>query len=349
MSSKSKSICDFFAKKPPKLVSCPVCSAKIPLSSINRHLDNADECRVNKDVDDESLDDDDFLLAAELTKKPRLASNHESLDDEDEDLERNQRGNTFESCVAKYFSSSPTSSTAASPLKSLRISRAISSDPEKFLGGLENSPKLPSSSVTKFSNLSQLQKSRENTLAKHSSLLSSNHESLDDEDEDIEKNKRGNTFESCVAKHFSSSPTSTSIVSQMKSPRISRAISSDPKKFLGGLENSPELPPRSVSRFSNLSQLQKSRRSLAFSPSKAPEGHVPFTQSKRTDPGHVPYYVVNFEYVVSNVIDGGCDDRDLFEQSELDLVEKYRGLSLDCRKVFVRLFQRKLNRLNTLI
>lgn len=45
--------------------------------------------------------------------------------------------------------------------------------------------------------------------------------------------------------------------------------------------------------------------------------HDPFTPTKRRDPHYVPYYVTNFEYIISCVID--CtDDADLFNPDELE-------------------------------
>jgi len=44
--------------------------------------------------------------------------------------------------------------------------------------------------------------------------------------------------------------------------------------------------------------------------------HDPYTPRKRRDPDYVPYYVVNFEFILRCVID--CtDDKDLFNQEEI--------------------------------
>ncbi len=55
----------------------------------------------------------------------------------------------------------------------------------------------------------------------------------------------------------------------------------------------------------------------------------------------MPYYVVNFEHVVRCVVDE-TDDRELLDETEIRVVEAFRALSLDARKLYVRLFQRKL-------
>ena len=54
----------------------------------------------------------------------------------------------------------------------------------------------------------------------------------------------------------------------------------------------------------------------------------------------MPYYVINFEHVLFCVIEE-TDDRDLFNDEELEMVKRFHALDLDSKKVYVRLFQRK--------
>ena len=68
--------------------------------------------------------------------------------------------------------------------------------------------------------------------------------------------------------------------------------------------------------------------------------HVPLTQDKRQDPMHVPYYLINFEMVLRGVLEE-TDDGELFLPEELEYVKTFRALSLQARKLYVRLFQRK--------
>ena len=68
--------------------------------------------------------------------------------------------------------------------------------------------------------------------------------------------------------------------------------------------------------------------------------HVPLTDENRKDSNHVPYYLLNFEAICRGVIDE-TTDKDLFENYELELVERFRNLDLNARKMYVRLFQRK--------
>ena len=53
---------------------------------------------------------------------------------------------------------------------------------------------------------------------------------------------------------------------------------------------------------------------------------------------HIPYYLVNFETIVRGVIDE-TDDKDLFEEIELEIVDTFKNLPLDAKKIYVRLFQ----------
>jgi len=79
-----------------------------------------------------------------------------------------------------------------------------------------------------------------------------------------------------------------------------------------------------------------------FTPEPCPDmpDHDPYTPSKKLDLSYVPYYVTNFEYIIQCVID--CtDDRDLFNDNDLEIVAAYRKMSLMSRKLYCRLFNRK--------
>ena len=56
------------------------------------------------------------------------------------------------------------------------------------------------------------------------------------------------------------------------------------------------------------------------------------------NPEHIPYYLLNFEGIVRGVIDE-TDDKELFEEDEIKIVDIFRNLPLDARKIYVRLFQ----------
>ena len=47
------------------------------------------------------------------------------------------------------------------------------------------------------------------------------------------------------------------------------------------------------------------------------------TPSKKVDPSHVPYYLVNFSHVVRCVVDES-DDRELLSKEEIYTVEAFR-------------------------
>lgn len=68
--------------------------------------------------------------------------------------------------------------------------------------------------------------------------------------------------------------------------------------------------------------------------------HIPLTPSKKQDPLHVPYYLTNFETVLRGVLEE-TDDGELFLPQEKEYVIQFRTLSLQERKLYVRLFQRK--------
>ena len=128
--------------------------------------------------------------------------------------------------------------------------------------------------------------------------------------------------------------------SAIASPKVAKRISKSGSPMMtkncddGGLQyetiqilQSPVKSPR------NLRQLLPRK-----SPGKA--DHVPLTSERKTDPNHMPYYLINFECILRGVIDES-DDCELFNDDELKIVTQFRQLDLNCKKLYVRLFQRK--------
>ena len=68
--------------------------------------------------------------------------------------------------------------------------------------------------------------------------------------------------------------------------------------------------------------------------------HTPLSPSKKQDPHHVPYYLTNFEAVLRGVLEE-TEDGELFLPDEIEYVNRFRALSINERKLYVRLFQRK--------
>ena len=134
---------------------------------------------------------------------------------------------------------------------------------------------------------------------------------------------------------------------EKKKISLSRQISHNPSKF-GGEKCLDEMSPnQKLIKTPTKSAANKYRRTPTKEKRDLIEGsrpalpqHEPFTPSKRSNPEYVPYYVRNFQYVLSCVID--CtSDKNLFTDSELDIIDSYRDLPLDSKKLFVRLLNRK--------
>ena len=127
----------------------------------------------------------------------------------------------------------------------------------------------------------------------------------------------------------------SALASPKVAKRISKSDSSMTRKNCDGLQyetiqilHSPVKSPR------NLRQLL---------PKKSPvQDHVPLTNERKSDPNHLPYYLINFECILRGVIDES-DDCELFNDEELKIVEQFRQLDLNCKKLYVRLFQRKVS------
>ena len=84
--------------------------------------------------------------------------------------------------------------------------------------------------------------------------------------------------------------------------------------------------------------VHKKDRPLEYQNENGP--HVPLTQDRKQDLKHVPYYLMNFEMVLRGVLEE-TDDGELFLPDELQYIKSFRALSLQARKLYVRLFQRK--------
>jgi len=134
--------------------------------------------------------------------------------------------------------------------------------------------------------------------------------------------------------------------SQSQTIKLSKSISYNPSQF-GGLHNLSPSPEAKVIHSGTKRAVEKYRktptkekRNLFGGPLPEMPQHDPFTPRKRLNPDYIPYYVTNFEYVIGCVID--CtQDKNLFNDDELDVIDKYRALSLEARKLYVRLFNRK--------
>ena len=130
-----------------------------------------------------------------------------------------------------------------------------------------------------------------------------------------------------------------------KTIKLSPSVSYNPAQYKGIHTLSPSPDARVIktgtktARDKYVRTPTKQKRNLVTDFLPEMPQHDPFTPSKRSDPQYVPYYVTNFEYVLSCVID--CTgDKNLFSDEELDIIDSYRQLDLDSKKLFVRLLNR---------
>ena len=140
----------------------------------------------------------------------------------------------------------------------------------------------------------------------------------------------------------------TEKVTPSKTIRLSPSVSYNPSRYRGIHALSPSPDARVIKSGTKSARDQyvrtptKQKRSLINDNLPDMPQHDPYTPSKRVDPDYVPYYVTNFEYVLSCVID--CtEDKNLFNDGELDIIDSYRHLDLNSKKLFVRLLNRKHN------
>ncbi len=124
------------------------------------------------------------------------------------------------------------------------------------------------------------------------------------------------------------------------SPRVAKLVKKSVDDEDGyEYRQSPHKSPRNLKQ-QRAASLKSPRKSLNFHEERQNQKHQPLTSEKRKDPSHVPYYLLNFECIVRGVLEE-TDDHELFEESELTLVQNLMSSNLDSKKLFVRLFQRK--------
>lgn len=133
--------------------------------------------------------------------------------------------------------------------------------------------------------------------------------------------------------------------------RLSPSISNHPKRF-GGLEGlSPKgvtiVPASPRSAFKSPSR-SLSRRTGSASPSPKRvrknlfQGNAVAASPQKNDMTRyvVPYYLANFNHILQMVM-AHPDDVALFNEEELKIVQNFEDLSLDGKKLYVRIFGRK--------
>ena len=118
------------------------------------------------------------------------------------------------------------------------------------------------------------------------------------------------------------------------------SIQVTPKKSRNRLHfPSPTKSPQLAAKALFRNGIENKKLKLSSSP-PTESSHIPLTLDRRKDPLHVPYYLTNFETVLRGVIEE-TEDGELFLPEELEYVKRFRGLTLESKKLYVRLFQRK--------
>jgi len=308
----NSSIKSFFAaqiERQEKKVPCPICSVEVLYKQINKHLD---DCTQAISTDDVQIIENDGNAYSNGSNKRKLEDQHFNNKRQRKDSE------TF-------------------------------SDDETFMRDLEGSRDVTPRSSQETPSSSQKKNSIPGGPASFCLEKSRNLS----ETKQIKMKISTNTIEE----------TTCTSISVSQTIKLSPSISYNPAKY-GGINNISPKGAKIIRSTSKTAADKYSPRKLAItSPNcgnQSKKGdqntnaakrnlfdghpempqHDPFTPTKRRDPHYVPYYVTNFEYIISCVID--CtDDADLFNPDELEIIEAYRNLPLSARKLYVRLFNRK--------
>jgi len=315
---KQTSIQSFFAvqaKREEKKVPCPICEAEVLYKNINEHLDSCTgPCNTVQKVQTDVLSIHQESTQTTITEESKISSN------------------------------SKTEITQSSEIMILSAKITNQNLPKPFV--YDNRKKEESKELS-CSEPNILKRRIENDTSPiheaNQKKLKTDEEFSDNDEEfvslclDTEQIKEG--FKSPVK----ASPTNFQSPTKIK---LSPSISYNPARYGGikALQGQDGGGGTEFVRTSSKTAAEKwsPRKRKKMGTSTLPDlpQHDPYTPSKRQDVDYVPYYVTNFEYILTCVID--CtDDYQLFSPQEIQIIESYRKLPLSARKLYVRLFNRK--------
>jgi len=362
-SSKNGSILNMFAaqtNKQKREVSCPVCGIGVIYNQINKHLD--EECEGKIDPDEVQIieTEPNTTTTNTTTTTSKLGElPTDIIKDPDKVCEKAQEAkkNGHTPSKKRNLESGPDQNNKKTKLDT----DDFSDEDDDFLSAFNAGENV------------QISSQDSESKSDESGSTSSQKENHSPNQSKPESNSNGILQSSSQLRtthltiHSSSQSSSQELTSSQERILLSASLSYNPAKY-GGIQSfSPKgaeivrsqgktaadkysprkrgSAPNSAEKSaagSETSVTATTKRALFTEKGVLPEMpvHDPYTPSKRMDPGYVPYYVTNFEYIIQCVID--CtDDRDLFEAEELRMIESYRSLPLSARKLYVRLYNRK--------
>ncbi|XP_049578012.1 fanconi-associated nuclease 1 isoform X2 [Syngnathus scovelli] len=343
-------ITSFFSTPQPTKVSCPLCGQMVPKFGINDHIDL--QCKNFERTDSSATS------ASNIVVSPGKDSSKSSqLDPELED----------ETTTSPYFKSRT----------SLNVSREISSKTvvrKLYLGSLSlkisttcqktddrtHSDKHALSDPTKET-LDDVSNSQKENLASQASgsnmdsikaveLTTNVHVTCTTTETSFEKELKTETWpkvtllsSSKLVKRKKETPTNSKGSSLKKKPK--HEVTSSVEAMFGketgdGVKLNPEMPASvHYDLLSNSDEVAHNSGDLQTV--SLPEKNKSDITGDPSPLQRLPYYLRNFRTVLQAVLEND-DDRALFNQDDMTLVQTFEKLSVMGQKLYVRLFQRKL-------
>ncbi|XP_041853921.1 fanconi-associated nuclease 1 [Melanotaenia boesemani] len=354
-------ITSFFSSKPPPKLACPLCGQLVPRFRINEHIDL--QCQ--------NFERRDSLVASgsssvkpntHLSPKTNLPKSPE-LDQKLEEVEKETntspyfKKNNFQQAPRKINSKTVVRTIDLGSLSS-KLSRKYQNTPE--------SKHIEDINVTKKTDPSETISSSQKENV-HIQISEDKKECVKDimvsvdtptslEDASTSKNghnpelkaSKSSTTPTMVSTKLQSSPFK---VAKRKNEMTSSVSSFDIQKKAKYKESGRKL--KEMSSEITQTDWHKSEVSSNWDPSLSSEesyarrvagisgDSVPESSAESSKPSSLPYYLRNFRTVLHAVLENE-DDKELFNQDDMSLVDAFDKLSVKGQKLYVRLFQRKL-------
>ncbi|KAM3609529.1 uncharacterized protein V6R79_016386 [Siganus canaliculatus] len=366
-------ITSFFNSQPPPKLACPLCGHFVPRFKINEHIDL--QCQNFERGDSSAASASKCVVSSvqlsprrNPSKSPELVPNKK-----EEDLSKTKtspyfKKNNFQQEPREVKSKTVVRTIDLGSLSS-KLSRKYHKVPEKTPIEGKHSPKNPEEELySETLNSSQ----KENLLTQSSGedcvtvidLTATSPETPSSSDKkckvELETDKlktdgrlrpaKLHSSSSKLAKRKNETPSTRRLSSFRKKAKYeesSREVEeiSSRQSIAETSDSGQSGTPLTTKTYDPALSIEKTKNAETTESHSQAESGVDTTTSEQADEGShsawLPYYLRNFRTVLQAVLENE-DDRGLFDQHDMSLIQAFETLSVMGQKLYVRLFQRKL-------
>ncbi|XP_054476203.1 fanconi-associated nuclease 1 [Anoplopoma fimbria] len=380
-STSSSPITSFFSSQPPPKLACPLCGQFVPRFKINEHIDLQCPNFERGDSSAASASDS-VVPSIQLSPRRNPPKSPELDPENEEEVNETKtspyfKKNNSQQAPREIKSKSVVRTIGLGSLSS-KLSRKCRKVPERTQTESKHAPMCPENEICSSETLSSSQKENLQSLDDNKDCVTviDLTETSDDTPtalEDLSRSHKGRKLEQKASKTETvlkrvapKLRSSSSKLIKRKKETTSTGRVSDFRKKAKYEESSGE--PDEVLCSQSLAETTDTDRLITEVPStrtcddplsseetyeegaaaiicdslseSVPENTASSDQES-SEPPRLPYYIRNFLTVLRAVLENE-DDRSLFNQEDMSLVQAFEKLSVMGQKLYVRLFQRKL-------